>query len=180
MVGASRLSRWLWLAAGVLPLIGAYETLRLREIARFDAALRADRLEAAAALARPEGALAAALVLQRKGEFERALRAYGGLGSTRGALDAARRFNLANLYLRRALELGDSAGGDVVGPLIELAKQEYREVLRGDSSAWDAKYNLELALSVQPDVGDAEAAAEVNPEHSRHAVATQRKFERLP
>jgi hypothetical protein len=33
---------------------------------------------------------------------------------------------------------------------------------------------------VQPDVIDSESAAEAMPEHSRQAIATQRKLERLP
>jgi mxaK protein len=180
VVGASRLKRWLWLAAFALFVAGAWQVVRIREALRFNAAVRADRLAAAAELDAPEGDFAAALILQRKGTFEAALHAYGAISSQSEPLNEAVRFNLANSYLRRALDLGESAGGDVVGPLIELAKQEYRQVLRNDSAAWDAKYNLELALSMQPDVGDVEAGAEVMPEHSRHAVATQRKFERLP
>jgi len=177
---SSSLKRVLWLAAAALFVVGALECMRLREVLRFNSAVRSDQLAMAAEIDVPEGAFAAALILQRKGEFEQALHAYGSIHAEDSALSSAVRFNLANSYLRRAFELGDAAGGDVIGPLIELAKQEYREVLRADSHAWDAKYNLELALSVQPDVGDVEADAVAMPEHSRQSVATQRKFERLP
>ena len=179
MVAAGRLKRGLWLAAVALALASAWEGLQVREAVRFDEAVRAGRLEEAGRLDDPRGAFAAAVALQRKGEFEAALHAYGAITATDDALKSALRYNLANLYLRRALELGDAAGADVTGPLIELAKQQYREVLRMDEG-WDARYNLELALSVQPDVDDADSGAEANPEHSRRAVATQRKSERLP
>src|SRR5262245_47222565 len=180
MVRASGLKRALSLAAIALFIAGAWECVRLREVLRFNSAVRADRLALAAARDTPEGAFAAALTLQRKGEFEQALHAYASIHPESAALSSAVRFNLANSYLRRAFELGDSAGADVIGPLIELAKQEYREVLRDDSHAWDAKYNLELALSVQPDVSEVESDAVAMPEHSKESVATQRKFERLP
>jgi mxaK protein len=179
VVAADRLKRVLWLATAALAIAIAWEGLQLHESMRFDEAVRADDLEEAGRLDDPRGAFAVALALQRKGEFEAALHAYGAMRATDDALKSALRYNLANLYLRRALELGDAAGADVTGPLIELAKQQYREVLRMDEG-WDARYNLELALSVQPDVDEAETGAEANPEHSRRAVATQRKSERLP
>ena len=180
MVAANGLKRWLWVTAVALALAAAWEGMRVRESVRFDAAVRAERLETAGALDDPRAAFASALALQRAGEFESALRAYGAIPARDEALQSALRYNLANLYLRRGLELGEAAGGDVTGPLIELAKQEYRDVLRADPAAWDARYNLELALSVQPDVGDVEDEAVAMPEHSRRAVATQRKLERLP
>jgi mxaK protein len=180
MVRSSGLTRVLWVALTVLVVVTAWECVRLRDVLRFNAAVRADQLSSAAERDSPEGEFAAALILQRKGAFERSLHAYASIRGGSPALAAAVRFNLANSYLRRAFELGDAAGADVIGPLIELAKQEYRAVLRADSHAWDAKYNLELALSVQPDIGDVESDAVAMPEHSRQSVATQRKFERLP
>ena len=69
MVGASRLKRWLWLAAFALFAAGAWQVVRIREASRFNAAVRADRLAAAAELDAPEGDFAAALILQRKGAF---------------------------------------------------------------------------------------------------------------
>ena len=180
MVTATRLKRVSWLLAAALLIGIVVECRRVREVLRYDRAVQAGDLAAAAELDAPEGAFAAALAAQRNGDPEAALRAYGAVATDDVALWASVQYNLGNLYLRRALDLGEGAGGDVVGPLFELAKQAYRDVLRAQPSAWDAKYNLELALSVQPDVQAAEAAAEAMPEHSRHAVATQRKFERLP
>jgi mxaK protein len=180
MVAAARLKRSLWLLATVLAVTIGVEGLHIARLVRYDGAVRANDLAVAAKLDAPEGAFAAALAMQRKGDTDDALRAYGTIGTRDTALHTSVQYNLANLYLRRALELGEGAGGDVVGPLVELAKQGYRDVLRTQPHAWDAKYNLELALSVQPDIEAAEAGAEAMPEHSRRAVATQRKYERLP
>ena len=180
MVAAPRLKRSLWLLAAVLAAAIGVECMRVDRLVRYDRAVRAGDLAAAADLDAPEGAFAAALALQRKGDGDDALRAYAAVSTRDSELHTSVQYNLANLYLRRALDLGEEAGGDVVGPLLELAKQGYRDVLRAQPRAWDAKYNLELALSVQPDVEAVEAAAEAMPEHSRRAVATQRKYERLP
>src|SRR5690606_41486529 len=37
-------------------------------------------------------------------------------------------------------------------PMIELAKQSYRTLLRERPSEWDARYNLELALRLAPEL----------------------------
>ena len=39
-------------------------------------------------------------------------------------------------------------------PLIELAKQSYRDLLREDPGDWDARYNLERALWLAPEVAE--------------------------
>jgi mxaK protein len=176
---ALRLKTWLAVTSAALLAGVAYEGMRLAAAMEFNAAVQRGDLEAASRLDHPYGRFAAALAGQRRGELERAPQAYGSLGREEPALRGAVRFNLANSYMRRAFAL-EGAGGDLVEPLVELAKQEYREVLRAESDAWDARYNLELALSVQPDVIDSESAAEAMPEHSRQAIATQRKLERLP
>jgi mxaK protein len=180
MDAARRVTRVLWLAAALLALGAGYECLRLQRALAYADAVRADDLEAAARIGDAYGAFAAALGAQRARDLDAARRGYDAALARDGTLRADVRYNLANAYLRRALELGDDAGDDVVGPLIELAKQQYRDVLRIEPGAWDAKYNLELALSVQPDVEDVPPADEQNPERSRQAIATQRKLQRLP
>lgn len=59
------------------------------------------------------------------------------------------RYNLGNLHLRQALSMrrGDAAAV----PLVELAKQYYRQVLAEEPSHPDARYNLERALWLQPE-----------------------------
>ena len=77
------------------------------------------------------------------------------------SLGGAARYNSANLLLRQALALrNDTANPDAAGqalPLIELAKQGYREVLRANPGQWDARYNFERAQRAQPDPDDIDA-----------------------
>ncbi len=58
--------------------------------------------------------------------------------------------NRANINLREALRL--EAGDKKRIPLTELAKQDYRKALLIDPNQWDIRYNLELALTVVPEL----------------------------
>jgi mxaK protein len=80
-------------------------------------------------------------------------------------------YNLANLYLRRALQYRENDANDLALPLVELAKENYREVLREDSQDWFAKFNLELALRIAPDADLEEVEEERNPEHNPRSAA---------
>jgi mxaK protein len=88
------------------------------------------------------------------GKVQEALNAYRELDAA--ADEVIRRnakFNSGNLYLELALAARTEAHGDAGATLtlMELAKQSYRDVLREDSGDWDARYNLELALRLDPD-----------------------------
>jgi mxaK protein len=99
----------------------------------------------------PEGQLARALVLARTGASDAAIRAYKAL--TQGERDDIRQaalYDLGNLYLREALKDG-ATEAMLYLPLIELAKQNYRSLLRLNGDDWDARRNLELALRLAPE-----------------------------
>ncbi|MFW5450099.1 MAG: MxaK protein [Methylophagaceae bacterium] len=61
-------------------------------------------------------------------------------------------FNRGNIHLRQAqaIEVGELKRI----PLIELAKQDYRTALLLQSNLWDARYNLEVALRMVPELPD--------------------------
>lgn len=111
----------------------------------------------------PEAVFARARVLSRVGDYRDAAKTYKLLiqGET-VKLRADARYNLGNLYLREALKNGAETAIQSV-PLIELAKQSYRDLLRDNPMDWDARYNLELALRLAPEVADA-AIVESGPE----------------
>ena len=88
-------------------------------------------------------------------------------------------FNLATLYLERAMASGRH-DRDVSLPLIELAKESFRELLRIDSSDWDAKYNLELAIRLSPEAADEEVEETVTPERTPRAPRAPLGYGGLP
>jgi mxaK protein len=99
--------------------------------------------------------LARANALARVGAHEAASKAYNALvgGPAPDALARAAMFNLGNLYLRQgAAETGPDARPAAERlPLLELAKQRFRTLLRADAGDWDARYNLERALRLAPE-----------------------------
>lgn len=66
------------------------------------------------------------------------------------------RYNLADLYLARAIDLTERSDFERAFTLTSLAKDLYRESLRLDSREWDAKYNLEVAMRLVPDLPQVE------------------------
>lgn len=124
---------------------------------------------------------AKAYALQQQRDFKAAVKAYAAIDAlTHSQLQMDIKFNLANLYFREATQLRDIGSNDLAMPLIELAKQNYREILRIDSGHWDAKYNLELALILAPETGPVDAMEEVNPERSPRALTKIQAREPLP
>jgi len=141
------------LACGVLT---TYETWRL---------VRGNRINAAIASAQtteldvdvPEARFARALALAQSGKSEAALKLYKSLTQrTSPQMRRAALYNAGNLYMREALRYGANDSFKSV-PLIELAKQSYRDVLRDQPDYWDARYNLERALWLAPEMEQAES-----------------------
>jgi mxaK protein len=65
---------------------------------------------------------------------------------------AISRYNLGNTYLAQAIELAESMQINEATALASLAKQAYRQALALDSQYWDAKYNLEVAMRLLPEM----------------------------
>lgn len=147
--------------------VALVQGLRLREAEQLNAAVAAVAAAPAASDAAPasrdaprELRLAQALALARAGAHDAAFKSYAGLIGT-GTPDAIGRealFNLGNMYLRQGSGLGGDAPATAVAntspdaaPLVELAKQRYRDLLRAAPDDWDARYNLERALRLAPE-----------------------------
>ena len=110
--------------------------------------------------------LARAVALAQAGAYDAAFKAYGGL-IQQDSLDAIGRqalYNLGNMHLRQAA--GAEASAPAM-PMVELAKQRYRDLLRMDSDDWDARYNLERALRLAPEEQAPQAAQSSEPVERR-------------
>lgn len=171
------------LLATLIVLFGliSYDAVRLANEQRFNNALNDDT---AAWTDTPNDAnrqFAHAYQLQQEDEFKKSVKAYASIEAEPGSeLQLDITFNLANLYFREASQLRDDGADDLAMPLVELAKQNYKEILRIDADHLDAKYNLELALSVSPDDDPADTLEERNPEHSSRALTTIQSRKSLP
>lgn len=90
-------------------------------------------------------------------------------------LAAAAHYNSANLHLREALALALEGKLAANPQSVELAKARFRQALRQDPALAPARYNLERALWLAPELPDEEAPAPP-PLQSERAVTTMRGF----
>ena len=154
-------------AALVCGGVAIYQTVRLQQGIHINEAVRnanASQLDTGV----PESRFARALALARAGKTEQALKEYTILaGSERADLRRRALYNLGNLYLRDALA-DDQAFRSLA--LVELAKRNYRILLREAPADWDARYNLERALWLAPE-SEQEFVDEEPPEREQ-AVST--------
>lgn len=104
----------------------------------------------------PAAKLAWANLLSSKGEFERAESTFSELIrlNRTSTLGQAAQYNLANGYLRQGMR--EDLDPAKSGPMIELAKQRYRDLLKETPEDWTARYNLERALRLAPETGSAQ------------------------
>ena len=125
--------------------------------------------------AEPELRFALAAAQAASGADEAALNAYTALhANTR--LGQAARYNSANALLRQAtkVQAGPQPGQAI--PLIELAKETLREILRQDPTHWDARYNLERAQRLLPEPDEEDLLPEGPSRSAERAATTMRAY----
>lgn len=122
--------------------------------------VRSDRINSAIASTQatgldsdvPEAQFAQAWALAQSGKSAPALKIYKSLGrGTRADIRRDALYNTGNVYMHDAARRNSDEGFESL-PLVELAKQAYREVLREWPDDWDARYNLERALRLAPEM----------------------------
>ncbi len=69
-------------------------------------------------------------------------------------LSARARYSIANARLRQAFERLSRSDLDPAGPLVVLARQDYRRALQARPDFWDAKFNLDVASRLIRDFPD--------------------------
>ena len=120
----------------------------------------------------PEAQFAHALALSRTGDPDAAFKAYKTIAQgNRADLRVAALYNIGNLHMREAARKGADDPTQLL-PLVELAKQSYRDVLREQPANWDARYNLERALQLAPEVEDVAAEEEETDAPEEHVSST--------
>ena len=101
----------------------------------------------------PELRLARAFYFKQKHRYDEALSTLS-LVMDKGdqKFQAKARYNLGNLYLEQAVQQVKAEHINEALPLLGLAKQAYRQSLALNSGNWDAKYNLEVAMRLLPEM----------------------------
>jgi mxaK protein len=101
----------------------------------------------------PELRLARAFYFKQKHRYDEALSTLS-LIMDKGdrKFQAKARYNLGNLYLEQAVQQVKATHINEALPLLGLAKQVYRQSLALNSGNWDAKYNLEVAMRLLPEM----------------------------
>lgn len=172
-----RAAPWVLLAlAGVLLGQAAWQGWQRQVLRRaIGAEAQAPAVAASAAALKsgpPALRFARAQRLAAQGDLDTALGLYRALQDD-PQLGAAARFNAANALMRQAVVLRDAGQADRAYPMVELAKEAYRELLRRDPADDPARYNLERALRLNPeqDPEDLSAAA---PARGERAATTMR------
>ena len=174
-------ARWLVLALAAVLAALAVDLYALLGERRVNAMLARGEIAGVAERDTVRGRFARAFRLHADGQLQAAIDAYGAIASESAPeLRTAQYFNLANLYLERAVELERADELQGAMSLVELAKQNYREILARDPHHWDSRYNLTRALEMLPDVAAVDYENERNPERSPQAPRAARSYEGLP
>jgi mxaK protein len=167
--------RWAGLGLAFTAAWAATDAVKLIRTEQLNAQIAAGTPPPDGAAAPAELRFALAHAQAASGSHDAALNRYGVLHGD-SALGQAARYNSANLLLRQGM-VQRAAGQDGQAlALIELAKEGYREVLRGNPGDWPARYNLERAqrLAADADLAD-DAPPDVNRSAER-AATTMRGY----
>jgi mxaK protein len=171
------LHKWLRFIAVALIALILFDAYRWWHAAQINRSI-ADGTIASQSGSLPVSALfAQAYLFTQKGDRERAVALYKQVeAAPRSDLARDAKYNRANGYLLKAMEMAATDNPNSGIPLAELAKDTYRALLRNNPSDWDAKYNLERALRLVPDPDDSDDAELPPPQQSERAPTTMRGF----
>lgn len=173
---AAKIARWqsVWpLAVAVMAaLVLVHQGAAWLAAERTNVRLAAGELDRLVTVDNEPGRFAQARRAEQDGAVDAALEGYLAIAAGDDPLlAAAASYNMGNIYLRLALAARLQADASWQA-LAELAKERYRAALALSPELWDARYNLERALQLQPDLPPLEPVQEFLPERSQRALAT--------
>ncbi|MFK7996853.1 MAG: hypothetical protein AB8B87_22135 [Granulosicoccus sp.] len=177
------------LSVGVAGVIGA-QAFQLHQNKQLSAALDSvpesletlDAIDTTAPMhSHPDVQLSLGSALAKGGDLENAERIFNAmLGNKENArVNTAAQYNLANAYLRQALASGSETSSQTL-PMVELAKQRYRDLLATVPDNWPARYNLERALRMAPEGSDRIDDGRIEPVKSVDVIVPGFKKKDLP
>jgi mxaK protein len=175
MINKSLIKKRILITLLLLSVFLAYEIWSIARIKNWNQQISKNEIADMQASSPAQIKFARARELDQKNDQAAALAIYKNLESEAGGtLRNDARFNSGNLYMRKAQVLKNTPQSAQAVPLVELAKQSYREVLRADPHYWDARYNLERALRAQPDADEGSVSEGAAPLNSERAATTMR------
>ena len=174
-LATQRRTRIVLAVLAIAALATATDTVRLWRQHQWNAAITANPPVGDGNGAPVELKFALAHAQAASGATEAALNRYRALQGD-SALGQAARYNSANLLMRQAIGVRATSQPGQAIPLLELAKENYREVLRNDPGQWDARYNLERAQRLLPDPDDTLAEPADIKRDAERAVTTMRGY----
>ena len=170
-----RRTRAVFVALAIVCMLAVGDTALLWRAQQRNAAIASGKLPTDTRELPAEMRFAQAAALLAGGADEAALNAFTALQSD-SPLGQAARFNTANLLLRQATKVRGGAQPGQAIPLVELAKETLREVLRHDPALWDARYNLERAQRLLADPEEGDTQPEGPQRNAERAATTMRAF----
>jgi mxaK protein len=175
MIGRGTLRKLAWLALAI-GLVGlTLDGARWIRDHAVNTAVASTSLAPIAESSPIEVRIAHARALAEANEHDRALSVYRDVETTGSpGLREIARYHSGNVYLRQALAYFGTDKAPRAVPPLELAKSMYREVLRNNPEAWDARYNLERALRMLPEFEDENGDTATLPPMGERAVTTMR------
>jgi mxaK protein len=168
-------TRAAWVLLALLVLAAAADGALLWRTAQRNTQIATARVPAGSAQDGPELRFARAAAHAASGADDAALTAYNALHADT-PLGQAARLNSANALLRQAIQVRSGALPGQAIPLIELAKETLRELLRRDPQHWDARYNLERAQRLLPDPEESDLLPEGPARSAERAATTMRAY----
>ncbi len=147
-----------WIVLGIALVISFQSVFSLLQISRTEQLITQlnqgkDIAEERLKNAPPEVYIARASYLTKKHRYKEAQASLSKImnqGSQK--IQSISQYNLGNTYLLEAMEMAESMQINEATALAALAKQAYKQALMLNSQYWDAKYNLEVAMRLLPEM----------------------------